>query len=50
MFDSCFHFKDNNLNLIRIQSKLLKKYKIKKSLCMYDNEKNDKERMKFSKI
>ncbi len=49
MFDSCFHFKDNNLNLIRIQSKLLKKYKIKKSLCMYDNEKNDKERMKFSK-
>lgn len=49
MFDSCFHFKNNSLKHIELQSKLLEKYKIKKSLCMYDNEKNEIERKKFSK-
>tara|TARA_Y100000389_G_C17428038_1_gene500798 strand:- start:783 stop:1523 length:741 start_codon:yes stop_codon:yes gene_type:complete len=48
MFDSCLHFKNNSLKQIEIQSKLLKKYKIKKFLCMYDDEKNDEERKKFS--
>lgn len=48
MFDSCLHFKNNNLKQIEFQSKLLKKYKIKKFLCMYDHEKNDGDRKKFS--
>ncbi len=49
MFDSCYHFKDNSLNAIKIQSKLLDKYKVKKSLCMYDYEINNQEREIFSK-
>lgn len=48
MFDSCFHFKENSLKDIHFQSKLLKKHKIKKALCMYDFEKNDLKRKRFN--
>ena len=47
MFDSCVHIKQSNLDyLIKISNKI-KSYNIKKALCMFDNEKNKKDREIF---
>lgn len=49
IIDSCFHFKTNSLKNIKHQLKILKKYKVKKALCMFDDEFNEIERQKFYK-
>ena len=47
MFDSCVHVKQNNLNYLKNISKKIKSNNIKKALCMFDNEKNIKDREIF---
>jgi len=49
MIDSCIHFKNNGINYIYKISKALKKRKIKKALCIFDNEKSIAKRMEFMK-
>lgn len=47
MFDSCVHAEKNNLEYLKKISKKIKSKNIVNALCMYDNEKNDKDRLIF---
>lgn len=47
MFDSCVHVKQNNLDYLKKISNKIKSYNIGNALCMFDNEKNKKDREVF---
>ena len=47
MFDSCVHVKQNNLDYLKKISNKIKSYNIENALCMFDNEKNKKDREVF---
>ena len=49
MFDSCLHVKNNSLNHLLLISKKLRKNKLNKALCMFDNEKKFIDRKIFLK-
>ena len=49
MFDSCIHVKKNNINYLKKLSNKIKSKNIHNALCMFDNEKNKKDREIFFK-